>query len=78
MAADRLDVRGTKCPLPVLRAKKALTTKESGAVLEILSDDPHAPDDLAVFCRQAGHRLVSHQALADGSVLTTIEKRVRT
>lgn len=77
MAFPRLDVRGTKCPLPVLRAKKALAKAEAGAFLEVLSDDPHAPGDLEVFCRQAGHRLVGHQREPDGSVLTTIEKRVQ-
>lgn len=54
-----LDVCGLKCPMPILRTKKALAEMASGDVLEILVTDPAAPDDFAAFARQTGHRLLS-------------------
>lgn len=75
MAAERLDVRGTKCPIPVLRAKRALANAAAGSLVEVLADDPHAPADLEVFSRQAGHRVVREETLPDGATLTVLEKR---
>lgn len=53
-----LDVTGLKCPLPILRAKKALAQMESGAVLTVLATDAGAPGDFEAFCRQTGHVLL--------------------
>ena len=44
-----LDCCGMKCPQPVLKAKKALKDVEVGEALEVLTDDPHAIEDLKVF-----------------------------
>lgn len=52
-----LDVRGLKCPLPILRAKKALAVMNSGEVLRVLATDPGAPKDFEAFARQTGHEL---------------------
>ena len=65
MALHVLDVKGLKCPLPILRAKKALATLEGGEELEVLATDAGAPDDFAAFCRQTGHVLVLSEE-ADG------------
>ncbi|HFC8537444.1 TPA: sulfurtransferase TusA family protein [Neisseria bacilliformis] len=65
MAAHVLDVKGLKCPLPILRAKKALAALEGGEELEVLATDAGAPDDFAAFCRQTGHVLVLSEE-ADG------------
>lgn len=65
MAAHVLDVKGLKCPLPILRAKKALAALEGGKELEVLATDAGAPDDFAAFCRQTGHVLVLSEE-ADG------------
>ncbi|MCG7656329.1 sulfurtransferase TusA family protein [Wielerella bovis] len=61
-----LDVKGLKCPMPMLRAKKMLATMESGAILTVLATDAGAPDDFAAFCRHTGHELLASNVLEDG------------
>jgi tRNA 2-thiouridine synthesizing protein A len=61
MDFDReLDARGLNCPLPILRAKKALAALQSGQVLKVLATDPGALRDFQAFSRQTGHQLVAH------------------
>ena len=55
-----LDVRGLNCPLPILRAKKALSELASGQVLRVLATDPGSVKDFQAFARQTGNQLVSH------------------
>jgi tRNA 2-thiouridine synthesizing protein A len=55
-----LDVRGLNCPLPILRAKKALTELKSGKVLRVLATDPGSVKDFEAFARQTGNQLLSH------------------
>lgn len=55
-----LDARGLNCPLPILRAKKALTGMQSGQVLRILATDPGAVKDFQAFSKQTGNQLLSH------------------
>lgn len=57
-----LDVRGLNCPLPILRAKKALGDLSPGQVLKVMATDPGSVKDFAAFCRQTGHELVSSDA----------------
>ena len=54
-----LDVRGLHCPLPILRAKKALNGMKSGAVLRVVATDPGSQKDFQAFARQTGHELLS-------------------
>lgn len=54
-----LDVKGLKCPLPVLKANKMLRGLEAGAVLEIEATDPGAVADFKVFCETTGHTLMA-------------------
>lgn len=54
-----VDALGLLCPLPVLRARKALQALSAGEVLALLADDPMAAIDLPHFCAEAGHVLVS-------------------
>ena len=54
-----LDARGLNCPLPILRAKKALGEVPSGQVLKILSTDPGSVKDFAAFAKQTGNELLS-------------------
>lgn len=54
-----LDVRGLKCPLPILRTKKALAAMQSGQVLKVLATDPSAVKDFDAFARQTGHEMIS-------------------
>ena len=57
-----LDARGLNCPLPILRAKKALNDKQSGQVLKILATDPGSVKDFQAFSKQTGNELLSHAA----------------
>jgi Predicted redox protein, regulator of disulfide bond formation len=59
-----LDVRGLNCPLPILRAKKALSDLESGQVLKVVATDPGAVKDFQAFCKQTGNSLLSHAETA--------------
>lgn len=54
-----LDTRGLNCPLPILRAKKALTDMRSGQVLRIVATDPGAVKDFQAFSKQTGNELLS-------------------
>ena len=55
-----LDARGLNCPLPILRAKKALNDMQSGQVLKILATDPGSVKDFQAFSKQTGNELLSH------------------
>ena len=55
-----LDARGLNCPLPILRAKKALGELQSGQVLRIVSTDPGSVKDFQAFSKQTGNELLSH------------------
>lgn len=61
LPAARLDARGLKCPLPVLKARKALKPLAPGEVLEVLADDPAAPKDFRAFAETTGHRLAESE-----------------
>ena len=59
MQVDKeLDARGLNCPLPILRAKKALAEMQSGQVLKIVATDPGSVKDFAAFAKQTGHALL--------------------
>lgn len=58
--AKELDVRGLNCPLPILRAKKALADMVSGQILHVVATDPGSVKDFQAFARQTGNELVSH------------------
>lgn len=53
-----LDTKGLKCPLPVLRARKAMKDVPPGELLQVIATDPGAVKDFAHFCETAGHDLV--------------------
>lgn len=55
-----LDARGLNCPLPILRAKKALAEMTSGQVLRILATDPGSVKDFQAFAKQTGNELLEH------------------
>jgi TusA-related sulfurtransferase len=58
-----LDARGLTCPLPILKAKKALSDMQSGQVLRVLATDPGSVRDFQAFARQTGNDLLDQQAL---------------
>ncbi len=53
-----LDTRGLNCPLPILKAKKALAEMQSGEVLKVTATDPGSVRDFKAFARQTGNELV--------------------
>ena len=71
--AMQLDARGLMCPLPVLRAKKAVSGLNSGQVLELLSSDPGSSRDLDAFCKQTGNEYLSCDE-RDGMFVIQIRK----
>ncbi len=60
-----LDAKGLNCPLPILKAKKALTPVPSGGVLQVLSTDPGSVADFEAFCRQTGNDLLESKTEGD-------------
>ncbi len=54
-----VDARGLSCPLPILRAKKALSEMQSGETLKLISTDPGSVRDFQAFARQTGNALVA-------------------
>jgi len=73
-ARSELDATGLLCPLPVLRANRALRQVPDGGLLIVRATDPAARDDFPAFCRQTGHELVSVER--EGSIFVfTLRKR---
>ncbi|MBU3646817.1 MAG: sulfurtransferase TusA family protein [Limnohabitans sp.] len=68
-----LDTRGLNCPLPILKAKKALTGMHSGQVLRVVSTDTGSLRDFAAFAKQTGNELLSQTT--QGSDFVHVLKR---
>jgi TusA-related sulfurtransferase len=65
-AVDKeLDTRGLNCPLPILKAKKALADLTSGQVLRVVATDPGSMRDFQAFARQTGNELVGQTSAGD-------------
>jgi tRNA 2-thiouridine synthesizing protein A len=60
MADQVLDAKGLNCPLPILKAKKALKDVPAGGTLEILATDPGSVADFQAFSRSTGNELLEH------------------
>jgi tRNA 2-thiouridine synthesizing protein A len=61
-----VDARGLNCPLPILKAKKALSELNSGELLRVLATDPGSVRDFQAFARQTGNELLEqNQAGSD-------------
>ena len=69
-----IDTRGLNCPLPILRAKKALADVQSGQVLKVVATDPGSVRDFETFSKQTGHQLVSHSE-ANGEFTFLMKKK---
>jgi TusA-related sulfurtransferase len=75
MRADKeIDTRGLNCPLPILKAKKALADMASGQLLKVVSTDPGSVRDFKAFARQTGNELVE-QSDAGGEYLHLLRRR---
>lgn len=73
-ADTELDVSGYQCPLPVLKAGKRLKSMAPGSVLRLIATDPAATIDVAHFCSQQGHELLSSKTEA-GRLIFLIRKK---
>jgi len=62
MTSDKiLDAKGLACPMPIVKTKKAMNELESGQVLEILTTDKGAKNDLAAWAKSSGHELLNYE-----------------
>ena len=73
MADQTLDAKGLNCPLPILRAKKALQTVAVGGTLEVLATDPGSVKDFQAFCNTTGNELV--ESGTEGKVYRFVLRR---
>ncbi len=64
-AQKEIDTRGMNCPLPILKAKKALADMSSGDVLKIVATDPGSVRDFQAFARQTGNELLEQTSAND-------------
>ena len=70
---QEVDTRGLNCPLPILKAKKALATMQSGQLLKVVATDTGSIRDFQAFAKQTGNELVEQQTV--GSEFIHILKR---
>jgi tRNA 2-thiouridine synthesizing protein A len=68
-----LDTKGLRCPLPVLRARKAMKSVAPGGVLEVLATDPGSVKDFKAFCQTTGDTLLAAEE-SDGVFVFRIRK----
>ena len=74
-AHKELDTRGLNCPLPILKAKKALAEMQSGELLRVTATDPGSVRDFQAFARQTGNELVEQQTVEAGLYVHVLRRR---
>ena len=74
LASKELDTRGLNCPLPILKAKKALSDMSAGELLRVISTDPGSVRDFQAFARQTGNELVE-QSTGAGEFVHVLKRR---
>ena len=74
MSETLLDARGLNCPLPVLKARKAMKSMTNGELLKVMATDPASVIDFRAFCLTTGHELV--EATQDGEVFVFVIRHV--
>ena len=70
-----IDTRGLNCPLPILKAKKALAELSAGQVLKVLTTDPGSVRDFQAFAKQTGNELVDQQTLPNNEFVHVLRRR---
>jgi len=73
-AHKEIDTRGLNCPLPILKAKKALADMQTGEVLKVVATDPGSVRDFQAFARQTGNELVE-QTSGDDEFVHFLRRR---
>ena len=71
---QELDTHGLNCPLPILKAKKALTGMQSGQLLKVISTDQGSLRDFAAFAKQTGNELLEQQTVGN-EFIHTLKRR---
>ena len=72
---NEVDARGLNCPLPILKAKKALGGLQSGDLLRVLATDAGSMRDFQAFAKQTGNELIEQQERADGEFVHVLRRR---
>ena len=73
-ASKEIDTRGLNCPLPILKAKKALSEMQAGEILKVISTDPSSTRDFQAFARQTGNELLE-QSHSDADYIHFLRRR---
>lgn len=68
-----LDTKGMNCPMPILKAKKAMKQLDAGNTLKIYATDPGSVEDFGAFCRTGGHELM--ESSEDNGIFTYLIKK---
>jgi len=71
--AEIYDLKGLRCPLPVMKAKRRLADLPAGTMLWLETTDPLAVIDIPAFCQDSGHRLIASET-ADGGHRFLVER----
>lgn len=75
MNADKeIDTRGLNCPLPILKAKKALAEMLTGETLKVVATDPGSTRDFQAFAKQTGNELIDQQTV-NGEFIHFLRRR---
>lgn len=69
-----IDTQGLRCPLPVLRARKAIAPLPPGALLRVLASDPDSLQDFQAWCEASGHELLQQEQSEGGLLVHLIRK----
>lgn len=72
--AKEIDTRGLNCPLPILKAKKALAELQSGQLLKVVATDAGSMRDFQAFAKQTGNELIDQQSIA-GEFVHVLRRR---
>ena len=70
-----IDTKGMNCPIPILKAKKAIKELDVGRTLKILATDPGSVEDFGAFCRTGGHELI--ESTENEGIFTYLIKKGR-
>lgn len=71
---EALDTRGLRCPVPVLRARQRLKELPTGALLELIGDDPLLTLDVQTFCAREGHEYLGREPVPGGGWRLTLRR----
>jgi tRNA 2-thiouridine synthesizing protein A len=72
---EELDTNGLKCPMPLLKTKKALALLDKNKVLKISATDKNAVKDLQAFCDYTDHEFIAHQELDNNNIFLIYIKK---